>query len=274
MSSARSDGRGGQRIRWCRHGHPDGGSIGVVIGAVVLAGVIGAGHSVSGEQTSTPDLATRVAEAERQLDLASSDTFSLVMEPFIRLTLMYGGAVLQEYPVAGGDVGRPRILFLEVGREDVSGDWCSRVWRNGTLVPSSALVDSPGESGRPLVDGAGAPAIPPTVEEAIPVPRRYWIRFDGGLAIEVEGVGEPDVNRKASDASRWEQLQDHWQDLWTGLRSDRDDVRVRVRIARATAEALYRSLPPQVSLIVLGSAARPDPPAQPAPAAPTASARR
>jgi len=208
-------------------------------------------------------LEAEIALLERRLELADVAVFYLVLNPAVPdLTLMFGGAALDSYPVSALDIARPRLLFAEVGEHS---DWLTTVWEQGALAPPPPIVERAIQPPQPGVVEV-SPVVPPTVEEMIPVPARYRIRFAGGQALEVTRGEVPEL---AGRWIRWRRAASgRWQDLWSVLRrSDRDVVRVRVSMAPAAADALYRALPPDVKLLVLPFAAQ-----APAPAAPPARA--
>jgi hypothetical protein len=158
--------------------------------------------------------------------------------------LMYGGAVLQLYPVHEMRIGRPRALFSAVG---APLDWRGVVWEAGVLDPAHPAVRTVRPEGDE--DAASSPVVPPTAEEAIPVPDRFRIRFEGGLALEVRSSAEADdagwwARQRAAWALRWD---DVFSALWP---SDRDAVRLLVTLDRDAAGALYRALPPETRLLV------------------------
>ena len=91
--------------------------------------------------------------------------------------------------------------------------------------------------------------VPPTPEEAYPVPVRYHIRFGDGPAIEIR-PREADAK-----AGRWSRFSSWWSARWrdagAALRAHPDElVRLRVVLAPEDAETLYRSLPPDTALLV------------------------
>jgi hypothetical protein len=91
-----------------------------------------------------------------------------------------------------------------------------------------------------------APYVPPPAEEAFPVPTRFGIRFEGGLYLEVRPSGG-DVEPGFSDRMlHW------WDDIREALRSEPTDrVRVRVTLKGEDGSAIYRSIPPDASILVL-----------------------
>jgi hypothetical protein len=199
--------------------------------------------------TDAAELSAAVAGLERRLELASSEAFYLVLDAeALELRLMFGGALLHRFPVTAVDEGRPRAAFVDLGHDTA---WQTAVWRHGTLVPPRNVDEW--EIQPPDLAAGEEPelVIPPTAEEAIPVPPRYRVRFADDLALEVRRVAEP------GELGWWARLGAGWSVRWADVRSalrraDRDAVRVRVTLEKAPAESLYRSLPPDVSLLVTG----------------------
>jgi hypothetical protein len=197
---------------------------------------------------------------QRQLELAAGKEFYLVLDPATSgLTLMLRGALLQRYAVLGLQVGHPRTAwFGERNPRTLQGV----VWTHGELDPPrqiDRLVIQAGEPGKEAVDAA-TPPIPPTPEEMYPVPSRYRVRFGEGLSVEIR-PREADAT-----AGRWTSLRAAWSAKWrdalAAVRTrDRDAVRLRVVLNPKDAESLYRSLPPDLKLIVLagGGEAAPSP---------------
>jgi hypothetical protein len=94
--------------------------------------------------------------------------------------------------------------------------------------------------------------VPKSAEETVSVPSRYRIVFDDGVSLEVSTHGAGGRNRslvrRAIDAVRL-RLQDLGAALGVGTK---ERVRLRVELTADDAASLYRSLPPDVSLIVVG----------------------
>ena len=208
-------------------------------------------------ETEAPGaLSDDVAYLERRVELATGDSFYLLLDHGIDqggtdLKLMYGGAILQSYPVHSVSIGRPRVLFVSAG-EPI--DWRMTIWNDGTLSPPRPELP-PMQLATDDEAEAASPVLPPTAEEAIPVPARFLIRFDGGLALEVRS--SPDQ----SDAGWWVRQRlawaRRWQDVRSALSSDRDAARVLVTLDHDAAGALYRALPPETKLLVSSGAAPP-----------------
>jgi len=200
------------------------------------------GQKAADDGVQAAVLEAETALLEERIELASSDVFHLFLDPTAsELTLMFGGAVLQKYPVAAIEIGRPRIAFVEFSDAPL---WQAVIWENGTLIPPRPIEEL---EVRPPTHGAEElppPVIPPTAEEAISVPLRYRIRFDGGLALEV-------VRQDGAAGETWTRVRRRLWEMTSMLRpSDRDTVRVRVVLDRSDAESLYRSLPPQSKLLI------------------------
>lgn len=208
-----------------------------------------AGHAApaDGQEAADDGVQAGVLEAEtalleKRIELASSDVFHLFLDPTAsELKLMFGGAVLQKYPVAAIEIGRPRIVFVVFSD---APPWQAVIWEHGTLVPPRPIEELAVRPPTPGAEELPPPVIPPTAEEAISVPLRYRIRFDGGLALEV-------VRQDGAAGGTWTRVRGRLREMTSMLRpSDRDTVRVRVVLDRSDAESLYRSLPPQSKLLI------------------------
>ena len=92
--------------------------------------------------------------------------------------------------------------------------------------------------------------IPPTPEEAYPVPARYHIRYEGGLSIEVLPPGARDEGGFWSRLGRGLVL--WWRDARAAVSSrPTDAVRLRLVLSEKDADSLYRALPPDTKLLVV-----------------------
>ena len=201
-------------------------------------------------------LGARNAALETLVALAGGKEFYLVLDPAKPdLTLMLRGAQLRRFPVQGMSVGVPRVGWL---RRHEPRPWQGVVWEHGRLDPPREIdrveITPPQPEGSDVPPGAteapAAPVIPPTPEEAYPVPPRFQIFFDLGPAIEVR-PREADLS-----AGLWSRLAAWWHARWrdtvAALKSTPDDlVRLRVVLAPEDADSLYRSLPPDTKLLVL-----------------------
>lgn len=244
------------------------------ITARLLAGALAAGLAASGcGQTQAPatadEVTSRIARLQRansllqrQIDLAGSKDFYLVLDPAAGdISLMLSGAKLQRYTVLGLQVGQPRVAWM--ARPDPR-PWQDVVWAKGELDPPRQIDRLVVQAAPPGKEGAEeeSPPIPPTPEELYPVPSRYHVRFDDGLSIEIRPL-EGDAQ-----AGRWARLR-----AWVGAKwhdtkdaafdRERDAVRLRIALQPKDAASLYRSLPPAVKLIILSGAQKPAGPAAP-----------
>jgi hypothetical protein len=190
---------------------------------------------------------------ERRVDLARSESFYLVLDPTaMSLKLMLHGAVLQAYKVQGLEVGEPRIAFVSRGLPD---DWEGRIWTGGRLDPlreqERVELVAPPPSADESEDNAPAPPVPPTPEEAYPVPVRYHVRYQGGLALEVSpGVVSGETK------GFWAGLSESWSAWWADAkavarREPKDTVRLRMVLTTEEANSLYRALPPETKLFIV-----------------------
>jgi len=212
---------------------------------------------VAAQSTSDParEMARLQAEnaaIEKQIELAGGKEFYLILDPAMQdLTLMLRGAELRRYPVLALSVGEPRVGFVRRGERSA---WQGVLFSGGHLDPPRELdrleLTPPPPAGPSTGLGAGEQkaVIPPTPEEAYPVPLRYRIRFDKGPSIEIRP-------READPSSRWARLTTwwgaRWRDTLAALRPlEGEFVRLRVVLAPEDANTLYRSLPPGVRLLV------------------------
>ncbi len=167
-----------------------------------------------------------------------------------RLALMLEGVVLDDYPVLALERGVPRVLFVD--RRPPAG-WDLVAFRGGRLDPARGRdrieVEAP-----VVAEGVtpSPPPVPPTAEDTYSVPSRYRITFDGGVSLEVGSNGGGGRNRslvrRVADAMAL-----GWAD-WRGALGigHGDRIRLRLTLQPADAAALYRSLPPDVHLLVVG----------------------
>jgi len=184
---------------------------------------------------------------EKSIELAGGKEFYLVLDPTVPdLTLMLRGAELKRYKVLGLAEGEPRVAFV---RRGARAGWQGVVFSKGRLDPPRELDRLEITPPPPSAKGEEPKVIvPPTPEEAYPVPLRYHIRFDRGPSIEIRP-------READSSSRWARLTTwwgaRWRDTLAALRSPADElVRLQIVLAPEDANTLYRSLPPDVKLLV------------------------
>lgn len=191
-------------------------------------------------------LEAETAALEKQIEMASDKAFYLVLDPTVPdLTLMLRGAELRRYGVQGLSVGSPRVGFV---RRRAPAAWQGVVFSGGRLDPPREIDRLQINPPPPNATGDEKVTIPPTPDEAYPVPLRYHIRFNAGPSIEVRP-------READTSSRWIRLATWWSARWhdavSALSPPRDELlRLRLVLAPEDANALYRSLPPDVKLLV------------------------
>ncbi len=157
-----------------------------------------------------------------------------------RLELRLRGALLRDHRVLA--ITRParRIAFFRV-RDDLS--WVSGVHDHGRLVPERPtdryeVEVHPGDPGSPRPEAR----VPPPPEEAIPAPPIWLIQFEDGLDLEVVSASAPQ-----EPPDRWES----WKQA-LGF-SPFHGTRLRLVLDDADAAVLYRSLPPDVRLLIAPS---------------------
>jgi hypothetical protein len=210
-------------------------------------------QSAGGE--AAPDVATirgEVALLEAQVDQATRGGFHLLLDPAAsELRLMFGGVVLQRYPFTAANLGTPRIAFLAADAP-APADWRTKPWTGGALVPARAvesrLTQPSDPAAEPVPEG-----LPPTAEEAIPVPRRYRIRFDEGFALDVVQAPDAEAGRWArARAAWWDGVLDAGSALWGG-----EGLRLQVTAGAEASASLYRSLPDDITLLVAAGPDRP-----------------
>lgn len=220
---------------------------------IVAATLIAPGVPASGQAAGEPavrDVAAsaQLAYLQHRLELAKGEAFYLLLDPATAsLALMYGGALLQTYPVHDVRIGHPRAAFAAV---DDSPEWHSTIWSHGALTPARPEVEQLIKPKGGDADDEDTVVIPPTAEEAIPAPSRFRVRFEGGLALEIRRVADPESTWWTAFSTGWAH---RWQDVWSAVVPwDRDALRVRVVLDASDADRLYRALPPDTKLLIAG----------------------
>jgi len=222
-----------------------------VVVAAVLPALAGVGHARQDEAAALDArraLATENARLEALAELAKTPDFYLVLDANAgTLRLMLHGAELRTFPVLEVQVGSPRIGFF---RRAAPTPWQGVVWTDGALDPPREMERVELAVPPPGAEEAPPATIPPTPEEAFPTPLRFHLSFPGGPAIEVRPLDADDAAGLFSRmAAAWVS---YWGDLWAALATPPDErVRLRLTLSPDEAGMLYRSLPPNVSLIVL-----------------------
>jgi hypothetical protein len=204
-------------------------------------------------------LERETASLQAELDLASGPDFYLRLDRRRgRLALMLQGVVLEERPLDLLETAVPQVLFWN---RPPPSDWDLRSYGGGTLEPErqrdrvEIVAPAPSPPGDAAALEPTPPPLPPTVEESYSVPSRYRIRFADGPTLEVTardgGRNRGLVRRAVDGVALWR------EDLVSPFRArGAERVRLRLRMSAEDAAALYRSLPPDVTLLVVGLAPR------------------
>jgi hypothetical protein len=193
-----------------------------------------------------PVTAWRQAAAENrslglELELAKGKAFYRLLDTETpRLRLMLNGVALEEFPVDRYDLGVPERMFVNGGSPDEVRD---RIWKAGKLDPPNRderTVIKPPDPGTPEDE-----LKPPDPMTPLPVPDRFFVKFDGSLMLEVrtDGSSSSFLGRIVEAGQR------HLADLAIAVSGDAA-ARVRVFLRHADAELLYQSLPPDTQLLV------------------------
>jgi hypothetical protein len=202
-------------------------------------------------------LKREVAQLRLERELSTGKGFYLRLDAGRRrLALMLQGVTLDEYEASALELGVPEVLFVD--RRPRSG-WDTEAISKGRLDPERQRdrieLVAPAPSASQPTGGAtpAPPPIPKSAEETVSVPSPYRIVFAEGVSLEVRSSGagrnRPWLRRQADALGL--RLSDLGSAMGLGTR---DRVRLRVTLAAEDAAALYRSLPPDVGLIVLGLA--------------------
>jgi hypothetical protein len=178
---------------------------------------------------------------------AGADSFFLVLDPEAgKLELVLGGVVMRTFEVVDVQVATPRRLGSAAPLPD---DWHERVWTGASLDPPHPGART--EIVGPEIGTADAAVlIPPTPEEAIPVPGMFRLRFAEGLAIEITGgIAEQKGELPPTELPRG--FKDKIRMLREGMP---DRLRLRICLKPEAASELYRCLPPGTDFVVHHSA--------------------
>jgi hypothetical protein len=169
---------------------------------------------------------------------------------------MLQGIALDDYAASGLEIGVPEVLFFD---RRPQRDWDTGPISNGRLEPARERdrleVLAPTPSASPSATPS-PPPVPKSAEETYSVPSPYRIVFAEGVSLEVVSRGEGRRNRglvrRAVDA-----LGLRLSDLGSALGlGSKDRIRLRVTLEAEDAASLYRSLPPDVGLVVIGEWSR------------------
>jgi hypothetical protein len=210
----------------------------------------------------TASLRREVEQLRIERDLAGGKAFYLRLDASRhRLALMLQGVALDDYAAGRLEWGVPEVLFVDrrPGRS-----WDAAAFSKGRLEPERErdrievvapppATPSPAGSGSPEpAESPSPPPIPKSAEESYSVPSPYRIVFAEGVSLEVRAQGHGGRNRsifrRLADAASL-----RLADLGTALGlGARERVRLRVTLGAEDAASLYRSLPPEVGLVVVG----------------------
>jgi hypothetical protein len=219
------------------------------------------GAPPAAEAPADPEVARlrrEVTRLQRERDLASGKGFYLRLDAGRRrLALTLQGVALDDYPADAVEWGVPEVLFVD---RTPGPDWDLEAFSKGRLEPErerdrlEVVAPAPAPAGKTPEPEASPspPAIPKSAEESYSVPSPYRIVFAEGVSLEVRSKGDGGRNRSAlqrfADAVRL-----RLADLGTALGLGASErVRLRVTLEADDAASLYRSLPPEVGLVVVG----------------------
>lgn len=226
---------------------------------LVVAGAPAAGFTASPAVGEKLDPAAALVREEAtlraELELARGGGFYVRLDARRRqLSLVLEGILLEDYSLEALATASPRVLFW---RRPQPAGWELRSWDGGGLDPQrerrreEVVAPAPSPNGDAAAVEPSPPPVPPTAEETFSVPARYRIVFAGGLTLEVtaeDGGRNRGLLLRARDA-----LVLRAADLLDAMRaSGAGRVRIRVRMSAEDAASLYRSLPPDVGLVVVG----------------------
>jgi len=215
-----------------------------------------------------PETARLRAEVERlrtEREVAYGKGFYLRLDASRqRLALMLQGVALDDYAASVLEWGVPEVLFVD---RTPGADWDAAAFSKGRLEPERerdrieivapppavpAARDGGPDELRPEDAVPSPPPVPRSAEESYSVPSPYRIVFAEGVSIEVQAKGgggrNRSVFRRFADA-----LGLRLDDLGTALGlGAKERVRLRVTLDAEDAASLYRSLPPDVGLVIVG----------------------
>jgi hypothetical protein len=228
----------------------------VASSAALAAPLRGAPAKASDPQTAR--LRRQVERLRHERGLSSGEGFYLRLDAGRRrLALMLRGVALDEYAVAGLEWGVPQVLF--VARRPAA-DWDTEAYSKGRLAPERerdrieivAPLPTPVASPGATQPSPLPPPVPKSAAETYSVPSPYRVFFSDGVSLEVRAKSRGGRNRsllRRSADALGRRLSDLGSALGLGFR---ERVRLRVTLDAEDAASLYRSLPPDVALIVVG----------------------
>jgi hypothetical protein len=229
------------------------------VARLALSAALGSAAAEKPADRAPAELRREVAQLRLERDVSAGKGFYLRLDVARqRLALMLQGVTLDDYGASGLEVGVPEVLFLD--RAPKAG-WEASPISTGRLDPErqrdriEVVAPAPAASARPGATPGptpSPPAIPKSAEETVSVPSPYRVVFAEGVSLEVRSTSAGARNR--SWARRLvDALGLRLSDLASALGlGARERVRLRVTLADEDAAALYRSLPPDVGLVVAG----------------------
>jgi hypothetical protein len=218
--------------------------------------------SAAADDPETSRVRREVEGLRVERNLASGKGFYLRIDaPRHRLALMLQGVALDDYAASRLEWGVPEVLFVD---RHPGADWDAAAFSKGRLEPARERdrieVVAPPPSVLPSADtaapAAGAspspPPIPKSAEESYSVPSPYRIVFAEDVSLEVCSQGDGGRNRSALRRTV-DALRLRFSDLGTALGiGAKERLRLKVTLGAEDAASLYRSLPPDVGLVVVG----------------------
>jgi hypothetical protein len=237
-------------------------TLGLAFALAVATAAWPAAPAPPADDEGTASLRREVEQLRIERDLAGGKAFYLRLDASRhRLALMLQGVALDDYAAGRLEWGVPEVLFVDrrPGRS-----WDVAAFSKGRLEPERErdrievvapppATPSPAGSGSPEpAESPSPPPIPKSAEESYSVPSPYRIVFAEGVSLEVRAQGHGERNRsifrRLADAASL-----RLADLGTALGlGARERVRLRVTLGAEDAASLYRSLPPEVGLVVVG----------------------
>jgi hypothetical protein len=204
-------------------------------------------QQTKGRDDETRSLLQENESLEKQYALASGNSFYLMVDPYgAEMTLAHRGVALRRYSILDVRLGVPRVAFIG---SNIQRQWAGTIWSGGLLDPQRPS-DRVARNGSDARSASAPPSLPPTSETAEPVPMTYVARYEPGLVVEIHR-SSPD-----SDAG-WRGLLTKWgthgrEALAALSPSDRKLIHLRIVLTSDDADALYRSLPPETKLLIVG----------------------
>jgi hypothetical protein len=235
----------------------------VLLASALALAAIASAAPVALVRVDDPETARIRREVERlrsEREVASGKGFYLRLDASRPgLALMLQGVTLDDYAASGVAWGVPEVFFVD---RKPAADWDAVAFSKGRLEPARSrdrlevLAPPPAAAAAtgsgPEAPSPSPPPPPKSAEESYSVPSPYRIVFAENVSLEIRSKGEGGRNRSA-----WRRFADavslRVSDLGTALGiGAKERVRLRVTLEAEDAASLYRSLPPDVRLVVVG----------------------